>query len=76
MDMNHPIVTAIVATALAAIAAPAAAADKAQLPALKQQPTVQKVIDEHLAALNKCHWNRLMRSTPTTSRSICPTARW
>jgi SnoaL-like domain len=35
-----------------------------KLPPLKKQPTVQKVIDEHLDALNKCDWNRLMAQYP------------
>jgi ketosteroid isomerase-like protein len=43
----------------------ALAADAAmKLPPLKKQPTVQKVIDEHLDALNKCDWNRLMAQYP------------
>jgi ketosteroid isomerase-like protein len=35
-----------------------------KLPPLKKQPTVQKIIDEHLDALNKCDWNRLMAQYP------------
>ena len=34
-----------------------------QLP-LKKQPTPQAVIDEHMDALNKCDWNRLMAQYP------------
>jgi ketosteroid isomerase-like protein len=45
-------------------AASAWAAEPMKLPPLKKQPTVQKVIDEHLDALNKCDWNRLMAQYP------------
>jgi hypothetical protein len=40
------------------------AAEPMKLPALKKQPSVQKVIDEHLDALNRCDWNRLMAQYP------------
>ena len=53
------------ALTLCAAASLALAADPAmKLPSLKKQPTVQKVIDEHLDALNKCDWNRLMAQYP------------
>ena len=42
----------------------AIAAEPMKLPPLKKQPTVQKVIDEHLDALNACDWNRLMAQYP------------
>jgi ketosteroid isomerase-like protein len=42
----------------------ALAAEPMKLPPLKKQPTVQKVIDEHLDALNKCDWTRLMAQYP------------
>ena len=42
----------------------ASAAEPMKLPPLKKQPSVQKVIDEHLDALNKCDWNRLMAQYP------------
>jgi hypothetical protein len=35
-----------------------------KLPPLQRQPTPQAVIDEHLDALNKCDWNRLMAQYP------------
>jgi hypothetical protein len=31
-----------------------------KLPELKKQATAQAVLDEHLAALNACDWNRLL----------------
>jgi ketosteroid isomerase-like protein len=39
-------------------------AEPMKLPPLKKQPTVQMVIDEHIDALNKCDWNRLMAQYP------------
>jgi ketosteroid isomerase-like protein len=35
-----------------------------KLPPLKKQSTPQAVIDEHMDALNKCDWNRLMAQYP------------
>ena len=45
-------------------AAGAWAEEAMKLPPLKKQPTEQRVIDEHLDALNKCDWNRLMAQYP------------
>jgi hypothetical protein len=41
-----------------------ALAEDMKLPPLKKQPTPQAVIDEHMDALNKCDWNRLMAQYP------------
>ncbi len=41
--------------------APALSAD---LPPLVPQPSPQQVVDEHLDALNKCDWSRLMAQYP------------
>ncbi len=60
MKLNPWIVAA--STALASLVA--VAAEPQALPALKKQPTAQKVLDEHLDALNKCDWNRLMAQYP------------
>ena len=38
----------------------AAAAQNPTLPPKKRQPTPEKVIAEHIAALNACDWNRMM----------------
>jgi ketosteroid isomerase-like protein len=35
-----------------------------KLPPLKKQPSPQAVVDEHMDALNKCDWNRLMAQYP------------
>jgi hypothetical protein len=35
-----------------------------KLPPLKKQSTPQAVIDEHMDALNKCDWNRIMAQYP------------
>jgi hypothetical protein len=53
-----------VAAALALTASVGLAAEPMKLPPLKKQPSVQKVIDEHLDALNKCDWSRLMAQYP------------
>jgi SnoaL-like domain len=53
----------IATTALFATCA-AWAADNKPLPAMKKQATAKKVLDEHLDALNKCDWNRLMAQYP------------
>lgn len=54
----------MIATTALVMASAAMAADAPKLPALKKQPTAQKVLDEHLDALNKCDWNRLMAQYP------------
>src|ERR1700730_7027553 len=41
-----------------------APAEDMKLPPLKKQPTPQAVIDEHMDALNKCDWKRLMEQYP------------
>ena len=41
-----------------------------QLPDIRTQPTPQAVLDEHLDALNKCDWNRLVANTLKMRRSI------
>ena len=35
-----------------------------QLPDIRTQPTPQAVLDEHIDALNKCDWNRLVAQYP------------
>jgi hypothetical protein len=59
--MIHKVLAAGVMFAVAMLAP---AAEPTKLPALKKQPSVQKVIDEHLDALNHCDWNRLMAQYP------------
>jgi len=54
-------IMAILATLLAA---PHALAAELQLPNLKTQPTPQAVLDEHMDALNKCDWNRIVAQYP------------
>ena len=43
-----------------------------QQPVLKRQPTPQAVVDEHLAALNNCNWNRLMAQYPVDVEIFLP----
>jgi hypothetical protein len=41
-----------------------ASAEDMKLPPLKKQSTPQAVVEEHIDALNKCDWNRLMAQYP------------
>jgi hypothetical protein len=54
-----------------AFATPTEAAE-AQLPELKTQPNPQAVLDEHLDALNKCDWNRLLAQYPDDAQIHVP----
>jgi len=48
-----------------------AAADL-KLPELKKQPTPQAVLDEHLDALNKCDWDRILAQYPEDAQINLP----
>ncbi|MEP3278989.1 MAG: nuclear transport factor 2 family protein [Stappiaceae bacterium] len=50
---------AAIATSVACLSVHAA-----ELPPLAPQPSPQQVVDEHLDALNKCDWNRLLAQYP------------
>jgi hypothetical protein len=43
-----------------------------QLPEIKTQPTPQAVLDEHLDALNKCDWSRLLAQYPEDAQIHVP----
>src|ERR1700722_13290776 len=47
-------------------------ADDMKLPELKRQPAPQAVLDEHLDALNKCDWNRIMAQFPDDVEFMLP----
>jgi hypothetical protein len=49
-----------------------AAQAQMKLPELKKQATVQAVLDEHLDALNKCDWNRLVAQYPEDAQINLP----
>ncbi len=53
------------------LASRAQAADT-QLPQIKTQPNPQAVLDEHLDALNKCDWNRLVAQYPDDAQIHVP----
>jgi ketosteroid isomerase-like protein len=42
------------------------------LPALKRQPSPKAVVDEHLDALNRCDWTRLMAQYPPDVEFFLP----
>jgi ketosteroid isomerase-like protein len=44
----------------------------AELPAYKIQPSAYLVVEEHLDALNKCDWNRLMAQYPQEVELFLP----
>ena len=67
-----PHVPLAVALALAVMTAAFAAQAAMTLPPLKKQPTAQAVLDEHLAALNKCDWNRLLAQYPDDAQINLP----
>jgi SnoaL-like domain len=52
------------------IAAPSS--QKTPLPALKRFQTPQAVVDEHLAAINTCDWQRLMAQYPPEAQFFLP----
>ena len=51
---------------------PAARSMAAPLPALKRFQTPQAVVDEHLAAINACDWQRLMAQYPPEAQFFLP----
>ena len=51
-------------------------ADDMKLPELKRQTTPQAVLDEHLDALNKCDWNRIMAQFPDDVEFMLPNGAW
>jgi hypothetical protein len=70
--------TAIGAITLAAVAGieGRALAQAPALPPLHAQPGAQMVVDEHLDALNKCDWNRLMAQYPPEVEFQLPNGVW
>jgi hypothetical protein len=58
--MKSLIATLVLATCSLSIGS----AFSADLPQLVPQPSPQQVVDEHLDALNKCNWDRLMAQYP------------
>ena len=63
------VVSIVVAVAGAAFAAQAA---DIKLPELKKQASAQAVLDEHLDALNKCDWDRLLAQYPDDAQINLP----
>jgi hypothetical protein len=49
-----------------------AAGAEMKLPEIKKQSTPQAVLDEHLDALNKCDWNRLIAQYPEDAQINLP----
>lgn len=55
-----------------AVATLAQAEGGMKLPPMKTQPTAKKVLDEHMAALNSCDWNRLVAQYPKDAEIHLP----
>jgi hypothetical protein len=53
----------------------AASLQKIPLPALRRFQTPQAVVDEHLAAINACDWQRLMAQYPPEAHFFLPGGR-
>jgi SnoaL-like domain len=64
------VVIAVVLTTLTLVSRTQAA--EMQLPQIKTQPSPQAVLDEHLDALNKCDWNRLVAQYPEDAQIHVP----
>jgi ketosteroid isomerase-like protein len=58
-----------------AVGAPAFAAD-IKLPGFKKQPNAQAVVDEHLDALMKCDFDRIMQQYPEDAEFMLPNGVW
>jgi hypothetical protein len=57
---------------LALIGGSSAALADMKLPEIKKQSSPQAVLDEHLDALNKCDWNRLVAQYPEDAQINLP----
>ena len=69
---NAMIVMVIVVIATACSSDAGGQAGTISLPAIKTQPSPQAVVDEHLDAINKCDWNRLMAQYPENVEFFLP----
>lgn len=62
----------ITCTAIAILIASPALAEEMALPDLTPQASAQAVVDEHVDALNKCDWDRLMAQYPEEVAILLP----
>jgi hypothetical protein len=71
--MRHALIVAGVVLIAAACSSDAGGqAGTMTLPPIKTQPNAQAVVDEHLDAINKCDWNRLMAQYPENVEFFLP----
>jgi ketosteroid isomerase-like protein len=61
-----------VASIVLALVAGPFAVHAAELPELKKQSSAKAVLDEHLDALNKCDWNRIVAQYPDDAQINLP----
>ena len=69
---NAAIVMVLVVIATACSSDAGGQAGTMTLPAIKTQPSAQAVVDEHLDAINKCDWTRLMAQYPENVEFFLP----
>jgi hypothetical protein len=62
----------IAAVLLALSSALCAQTPPAKLPPLKKQANAKAVVDEHMDALNRCDWNRVMAQYPDNAEFFLP----
>ncbi|NJM84072.1 MAG: nuclear transport factor 2 family protein [Tabrizicola sp.] len=68
--------TTLALTLAMTAAGPVAAQDAMTLPPLVTQANAEMVTFEHIDALNKCDWNRLMAQYPEEVLFILPNGTW
>lgn len=70
--MKKWIVLGVIATVTATLSVEARQTGSTQLPAIKRFKTPQAVVDEHLAAVNTCDWQRAMAQYPPEVQFFLP----
>ena len=70
--MKKWIVLGVIATVTAALSGEARQTGSTQLPPIKRFKTPQAVVDEHLAAVNTCDWQRVMAQYPPEVQFFLP----
>jgi hypothetical protein len=71
-DNREEAMKIVLPLSIAAVLLTTTAHAQKKLPELKKQPTPQAVLDEHLAALNACDWDRLLAQYPDDAQINLP----
>jgi len=72
MDVTKSLLVCVTLTGVSWGAHVAAQTTAAELPPLQRRATPQAVVDEHLDAINKCDWRRLMAQYPPDVEFFLP----